>query len=134
MNEEKRFKKPFKQVINISLVVFLISSLISFCYIYLLGINPPTLVIYISITTLGIVLVSVLLERLFCLRDIDLDYFKNIMVGISGGIAVWLLTEIDFTFKDGFLLTINGALIKIGFSLVILLIGYGIYKNNSKLV
>ena len=124
-------KQTFEKIIVWSFSIFFVSTLTLMFYKYFLNAVPPFLVSYISATSIGIGLVFLLLNRFLSLKDSDLDYFKNIMIGVSGGLAVWVLSEIDFTFKEGFWLTVNGLLVRAGFAIVIILIGYSICKKKK---
>lgn len=124
-------KQTFERIISWSLALFFTSVLILMFYTYFLDAKPPVFIIYITLTSMGVGLVTLLLDDFLSIKALDLDYFKNIMIGISGGLAVWVLSETDFSFKEGFWLTINGFLIRLGFSIMIILIGYSICKKKK---
>lgn len=126
-----RKDKLFKNVIGYSLAFFFLGMLSSIFFRYILGQQPPTIFFYISITSLGIFLISLLINAFWGIKSIDVDYFRNVMIGVAGGLAVWVFSGADFTFKNGFWLSINQFLIRMGFAIMILLIGYSICKKKK---
>lgn len=124
-------KQIFDKVVVWSFSLFFISVLILIFYIYFLDESPPVFLSYVVATSMGVGLVFLLLDRFLSIKDFDLSYFKNIMIGVSGGLAVWVLSEIDFSFKEGFWLTVNWFLVRLGFAIMVILIGYGICKKKK---
>ena len=124
-------KQIFEKIITWSIAIFISSVLVLMFYKYFLDVKPPIIVIGITITSIGVFLITLLLDRFLSLKDSDSDYFKNIMIGISGGLAVWVLSETDFSFKEGFWLTMNGFAIRVGFAIMVILIGYKICKKKK---
>ncbi len=124
--------KIFGKIVSWSFALFFAGTLMLMFYKYILNEQPATFLFYITISSLGVGLVSLLLNSFLSMKDYDLDYFKNIMIGISGGLAVWVFSEIDLSFKEGFWLTINEFMIRVGFSLMIILIGYSLYKKKNE--
>ncbi len=125
-------KQTFEKIITWSVKIFILSVLVLMFYKYFLDVKPPIIVIGITMTSIGVFLITLLLDRFLSLKDSDLDYFRNIMIGISGGLAVWILSATDFSFKDGFWLTMNGFLIRVGFAIMVILIGYSVCKKKNE--
>jgi ABC-type uncharacterized transport system permease subunit len=85
----------------------------------------------VAITLFGLSLVIVLLRGFFDLKLRDFDYFRNVLIGIFGGLTVWFFSTIDFSFPNGIMLGINDILVKLGFGMMILLIGYKIVGRKK---
>ena len=129
----KNEKIDFIKIVNrLFLVIFILSTGILAFYLYLIKESPPTSIGYIGLTAFGLFFVLTLIKGYFLkLKDIDLDFFRNIMTGVSGGIAVWLLSSINFSaLKTNFLVTFNEILVNLGLAVLVILIAYLICKKD----
>mgnify|MGYP001575066917 CR=1 FL=1 len=124
-------EQTFGKIITWSFALFFSSVSVLMFYTYFLNARPPFFISYLALTSFGFGVVSFLLYNFLEVKDYDIDYFKNIMIGLSGGFAVWILSEMDFSFKKGFWLTVNGFLLRTGFAIAVILIGYRICKKKK---
>lgn len=86
----------------------------------------------IGLTLFGISIISLVVYSFLGLKLEAPKYFENVMIGVAGGLAVWVFSTINLSFEEGFWLGINDILIKFGFSLFIILLGYKIIKKSRK--
>ena len=86
----------------------------------------------IAITLFGISLLLVILSSFWDFKIKDYDYFRNVLIGIFGGLTVWFLSTIDFSFPNGTMLGINDILLKLGFGIIVLVIGYKLVGRKKK--
>lgn len=92
----------------------------------------------IAITLFGLSTFFFLVYLVGNLKQVNYEYFKSIMVGISGGLAVWISTTINLNLiHQDLLLGLNEIMSKIVISLGIIIVGYLFYrkgevKNESK--
>jgi ABC-type uncharacterized transport system permease subunit len=99
-----------------------------------LALRAKQIIMPIAITLFGLSIVIFLFSAFGELRVKDFEYFRAVLIGILGGLTVWFLSTIDFSFPDGIMLGINDILIKLGFGIMILLIGckFVRQKDNEK--
>ncbi len=89
----------------------------------------------IAITLFGLSLVTILISGFLDLKLKDFDYFRTVLIGIFGGLTVWFLSTIDFSFSKGIRFGINDILIKLGFGIIVLVMGYKIVgRKNNKII
>jgi len=86
----------------------------------------------IAITFFGLSMVLFLLFIIFNLKNIDFEYFRNVMIGIAGGLAVWVFSTINLNPSDGLLIGLNKIMVKVGISLMILYFGYVICRKKKE--
>ncbi len=122
-------QKLFENVVSYSFGFFFVGTLIMMFFFYILKQTPPLTLSYFSITSFGVFLVTMLFNSFLSLKHIDIDYFRNVMIGISGGLAVWIFSGVDLAFEDGWL-SINSLIVRLGFALMIILIGYSVCKKK----
>ena len=119
-------------LINLFKIFFFASMAIMFYLIFPINITIKQFLAPIAITFFGISIISLVVYSFLGLKLKAPKYFENVMIGVAGGLSVWVFSTIDFSFKNGFLLGINDILTKVGFSLLIILIGYSIVKKSHK--
>lgn len=100
---------------------------------YIFDKNSSEDLIYFGITFMGLFLLFVYLGFVFhTIKEIDRNYFRNVMVGVSGGLAVWVFGGIKWDISKGFWLAINGVIAKVILSLAIIFIGFLVYRKLEK--
>ncbi len=87
----------------------------------------------IAITLFGLSMSLILFSGFLDLKIKDFEYFRSILIGIFGGLTVWLFSTINFKFPNGIILGINNVLLKLGFGIMVLLIGYKICGRDGKI-
>lgn len=117
----------------IFLSIFFLGGILLMFYKYLLNAKPHPLIFYITVTASGLfVLIYIIIYYLMPLKKLDLNYFRNIIIGIIGGIAVWILSSTTYAaFKEDFWLSLNNLIIKVGMAIFIILIGYIVCKKKK---
>lgn len=121
--------KKNNQFINlwwIFIFMFMIGVIILMFYIYTKQ-KPPWIIPFLTLLFLGLPILVVFMY-LFLKLNIDKVYFRGIMIGITAGLAVWVLQGIDFDLKEGVWSTFN-ILNRIITSLVIIVFGHRLYKK-----
>lgn len=108
-------------------------SLVGIVSLQVFGMESGRYLIYAGVTFLGLFLLSIYLSFVFhTIKKMDKDYFKNIMVGVSGGLAVWVFSGTKWDMSKGFWLAINGIVTRILIFLGIIFIGFVIYRWLEK--
>jgi len=119
---------------TIFLGIFFLGVLTLMFYQYILNQQANSIFFYISVTSMGLFLLIGILRSYFMpLKKLDIEYFRNIITGISGGIVVWILSSTNYSsFKADFWLAANNLIIKMSIAIFIILIGYIICKKREK--
>ncbi len=86
----------------------------------------------IAVTLWGLSLVILIFSSFWKFKIKDYDYFRNVLIGIFGGLTVWFFSTIDFSFPNGIMLGINGILVKLGYGMIVLVIGYKLLERKEK--
>lgn len=102
-------------------------------YYYILHEVAHPFVFYIAASSAGLFTIIWLVKGyLLPLRTLDLEYFRNIVIGIIGGIVVWILsTTSKAGFEADFWLSLNELFVKIGIAIFVILIGYIICRHGK---
>lgn len=120
-------------LVPISRVLFFLST------IFMLGINfidfdltIKQILAPIMLFLFGLSLFILLFLQVHELKEKDYDYFRNIMIGIAGGLAVWFASTIRWDLiSEQPLLGINYLISRFGISLVIIYIGFLICRKKE---
>jgi len=123
--KERMIDKIAKMIFWVSLPLLVIIGLVPLKNEIRYIISP------IMITLWGISLVMIILSGFWDFKIKDYDYFRNVLIGIFGGLTVWFFSTIDFSFSNGIMLGINNILIKLGFGVLILVLGYKLLRKNN---
>lgn len=122
-----------KLIDKIASIVFWISSLLLLIVSFVplerkikYVISPIALILW------GISLLIVVSSGFWDLKIKDYDYFRNVLIGIFGGLTVWFLSKIDLSFPNGIMVGINDILIRLIFGVMVLVIGYKLVGRKEK--
>ena len=132
MNSPENKNKIIDLLDSIFLSIFILGVLSLMGFQYILNEKPHPLLFYVSITSFGLFLVTFLIKYYLApLKKLDIDFFRNIIIGITGGIVVWILSTTNLSsFRTDFWLSSNNLLVKLGFAIFTILIGYIICKKK----
>jgi len=87
----------------------------------------------IMLLLFGLSLFIILFLQISNLREIDFEYFRNIMIGIAGGLAVWFASTIRWDLiNDDPILGVSYLIGKIGISFVIIYLGFLICRRKNE--
>lgn len=124
--KNKLMNKIASYVFYISILLLMLVNFIP------LKLKMKQIIAPIAITLFGLSLVIVLFSGFLDLKLKDFEYFRNVLIGIFGGLTVWFFSTIDFSFPNGVMLGINDILIKLGFGVIVLIIGYKFIGRKGK--
>jgi Co/Zn/Cd efflux system component len=128
--EETKMKKTIPLFNTLFISMFILSAFILFSIQYIFEKTPYSFISYIAITSLGLFLVINLVGYFTSIKKMDIDFFRDIIIGIAGGSAVWILSTTNLSsFKINFWLSINDLITKIGIVIILILISYIICKK-----
>ena len=121
-----------KDILTISRISFLASTFLMILIAFAgLSLGIKQILAPIAITLFGFFLVTFLFSMFINLKNEDSDYFRNVIIGIAGGLAVWFFSGINFSFPNGILLGLNDMIIKLAISFMVLYLGYLVCKKKE---
>lgn len=86
----------------------------------------------VSMTCIGLELSLICLGFVTNIKKVDFEYFRMVMIGIVGGLVVWILTGLNLSSKGDFWISLNNVIIRGLISLSIIVIGFIISIKRKK--